>query len=185
MYLIKYLSIYLHAILSTKRVFANGAEPTHANFSGAECRLRKRYNVAHLYRLTKFLRAQFCYRISIVFFYHHHRISIFLFYHHHHISIFPSKSFYKRPYKLTQLIQFVSMSQVVKNNHGFLQLLAVCPAHQRHFLLRTATPQQLHGLVQVLFNVLKEYILMPEENKRNVYKDALVNLAGTNVPYKT
>ena len=33
----------------------------------------------------------------------------------------------------------------------------------------------------------KEYILIPEENKRNVlsYKDALVNLAETNFPYKT
>ena len=33
----------------------------------------------------------------------------------------------------------------------------------------------------------KEYILIPEENKRNVlpYKEALVNLAETNVPYKT
>ena len=70
------------------------------------------------------------------------------------------------------------MSQVVKNNRGFLQFLAVCPAHQRQFLLRTASPQQLHALVQVLYNILKEYILIPEENKRNVlpYKDALVNL---------
>ena len=59
------------------------------------------------------------------------------------------------------------MSQVVKNNRGFLQFLAVCPAHQRQFLLRTASPQQLHTL-----NVLP-------------YKDALVNLAETNVPYKT
>ncbi|CAH3179737.1 unnamed protein product, partial [Porites lobata] len=79
------------------------------------------------------------------------------------------------------------MSQVVKNNRGFLQFLAVCPAHQRQFLLRTASPQQLHALVQILYNILKEYILIPEENKRNVlpYKDALVNLAETNVPYKT
>ena len=71
------------------------------------------------------------------------------------------------------------MSQVVKNNRGFLQFLAVCPAHQRQFLLRTASPQQLHALVQVLYNILKEYILIPEENKRNVlpYKDALINLA--------
>ena len=74
------------------------------------------------------------------------------------------------------------MSQVVKNNRGFLQFLVVCPAHQRQFLLRTASPQQLHALVQVLYNVLKEYILIPEENKRNVL---LVNLAETNVPYKT
>ena len=46
------------------------------------------------------------------------------------------------------------MSQVVKNNRGFLQFLAVCPAHQRQFLLRTASPQQLHALVQVLYNIL-------------------------------
>ena len=64
------------------------------------------------------------------------------------------------------------------------------PPHFYHvycFLLRTASPQQLHALVQVLYNILKEYILIPEENKRNVlpYKDALVNLAETNVPYKT
>ena len=79
------------------------------------------------------------------------------------------------------------MSQVVKNNRGFLQFLAVIPAHQRQFLLRTASPQQLYALVQVLYNILKEYILIPEENKRNVlpYKDALVNLGETNVPYKT
>ena len=77
------------------------------------------------------------------------------------------------------------MSRVAKNNCGFLQLLAICSAHQRQFLLRTASPQQLHALV--LYNILKEYILIPEENKRNVlpYKDALVNLAETNVPCKT
>ena len=70
------------------------------------------------------------------------------------------------------------MSQVVKNNRGFLQFLAVCPAHQRQFLLRTVSPQQLHALVQVLYNILKKYILIPEENKRNMlpYKDALVSL---------
>ena len=79
------------------------------------------------------------------------------------------------------------MSQVVKNNRGFLQFLAVCSAHQWQFLLRTTSPQQLHALVQVLWNILKEYILIPEENKRNVlpYKDALVNPGETNVPYKT
>ena len=79
------------------------------------------------------------------------------------------------------------MSQVVKNNRVFLQFLAVCSAHQRQFLLRTASPQQLHALVQVLYNILKEYILISEENKRNVlpYKDALVNLEERNVPYKT
>ena len=50
-----------------------------------------------------------------------------------------------------------------------------------------SSQQQLHALVQVLYNVLKEYIRFPEENKRKVlsYKDVLVNLAETNVPHKT
>ena len=43
---------------------------------------------------------------------------------------------------------------------------------------------------KLLFGIeypFKEYILIPEENKRNVlsYKDALVNPAETNFPYKT
>ena len=80
------------------------------------------------------------------------------------------------------------MSRVVNNNRGFLQLLADCPAYQRQFLLKTATPQQLHALVQVLRNILMRHINpIPEENKRILlpYKDALLNLASPNVPYKT
>ena len=75
------------------------------------------------------------------------------------------------------------MSRVVKNNRGFLQLLAHCPAQ---FLLRTATPQQVHALVQVLYNVLKGYIPFPEENRQKLhpYKDVLISLAEPNVPYK-
>ena len=42
------------------------------------------------------------------------------------------------------------MSRVVNNNRGFLQLLADCPTFHRQFPLKTATPQQLHALVQVL-----------------------------------
>ena len=79
------------------------------------------------------------------------------------------------------------MSRVVMNNRGFLQLLAIFPSHQRQFLLRTATPQQIHALVQVLHNVLKQYIPIPEENRQKLlsYKDALINLALPDVPYKT
>ena len=79
------------------------------------------------------------------------------------------------------------MSRVVNNNRGFLQLLADCPAYQRQFLLKTATPQQLHALVQVLYNILLEHIPIPEENKRILlpYKDTSLNLASPNVPYKT
>ena len=79
------------------------------------------------------------------------------------------------------------MFREVENRPGFLQLLAVCPAHQRQFLLRTATAQQLHALAQVSYNILKEYIPIPEENERKLwsYEDALLNLAETTVPYKT
>ena len=48
------------------------------------------------------------------------------------------------------------MSRVVNNNRGFLQLLADCPAHQYHFLLKNATPQQIHALVQVFIQYTYE-----------------------------
>ena len=50
----------------------------------------------------------------------------------------------------------------------------------------TATPQQVHALVQVLYNVLKQYIPFPEENRQKLlpYKDALISLAEPNVSYK-
>ena len=89
--------------------------------------------------------------------------------------------------QLPSLVRLVSMSCVVNNNRSFLQLLADCPVHQRQFLLKTAIPQQLHSLVQVLYNILRGHISIPEENKRVLqsYKDALPDLARPNVPYKT
>ena len=89
--------------------------------------------------------------------------------------------------QLPSLVHFEAMSRVVNNNRGFLQLLADCPAYQRQFLLKTATPQQLHALVQVLYNILMGHIPISEENKRILlpHKDALLNLARPNVPYKT
>ena len=79
------------------------------------------------------------------------------------------------------------MPRVVNNNRGFLQLLADFPAYQRQFLLNTATPQQLHALVQVLYSIVMGHIPIPEENKRILlsYKDALLDLASPNVPWKT
>ena len=58
------------------------------------------------------------------------------------------------------------MSRVVKNNRGFLQLLSDCPSKQRQFLLRTATPQQLHALLQVIYNVLTEEEESSSENSQ-------------------
>ena len=76
---------------------------------------------------------------------------------------------------------------MANNNRGFLQLLADCPAYQRQFLLKTATPQQLHALIQVLYNILMGHIPIPQENKQILlpYKDVLFDLASPNVPYKT
>ena len=53
--------------------------------------------------------------------------------------------------------------------------------------LKTATPQQLHALVQVLYNIVMGHISIPEENKWLLlsYKDALLDLARPKVPYKT
>ena len=120
---------------------------------------------------------------------HHHR--------HHHISIvfypsptrfifFPPRNSIK-DCQLPSLVHFVAMSCVVNNNRCFLQLLADCPAYQRQFLLKTATPQQLYALVQVLYNIPMGHITIHEENKPILlpYKDALLNLARPNVPYKT
>ena len=78
------------------------------------------------------------------------------------------------------------MPRVVNNNRGFLQLLADCPTYQRQFLLKTATPQQLLALVQVLYNILLGHIPIPEKKRILLpHKDALLDLAGPNVPYKT
>ena len=54
-------------------------------------------------------------------------------------------------------------------------------------VVTTATPQQLHALVQVLYNILMGHIPISEENKRILlpHKDALLNLARPNVPFKT
>ena len=78
------------------------------------------------------------------------------------------------------------MSRAVKHNSGFLKLLAHFPTHQCEFLLRTATTQQVHALVQVLYNVLKQCIPFPEENRQKClpYSDVLISLAEPNVPYK-
>ena len=68
--------------------------------------------------------------------------------------------------QLPLLVHLVAMCRVLNNNRVFLQLLADCPVHQRQFLLKTATPQQLHALVQLLYNILMGHISIPEENRR-------------------
>ena len=81
----------LHTILSTKGFFADRTEPTRVNSSGAECRLRKRKNVEHLYRFSGHKIPMFSSTTTtttatfLLFSLHHHH------HHHrrHHISIQP------------------------------------------------------------------------------------------------
>ena len=83
---------------------------------------------------------------------HHHQHHRRRRHHYHHNSIvFHHNSIVLNHHRHNSIVLFV----VVKNNRGFLQLLAHCPIHQCEFLLMTATPQQVHALVQVLYNVLK------------------------------
>ena len=79
------------------------------------------------------------------------------------------------------------MSRVVRNNLPFLHLLTCCPEHQGQFLLETATPEQIHALVQIVFNILHGNIPVSKEVKRNLKKhaDALVSLVESSVPFKT
>ena len=83
------------------------------------------------------------------------------------------------------MCSFITMSRVAKNNQAFLQLLADCHPKQRHFFLMTATPQQIHALVQVIRNVLQENIPVSEGYGRKFiqFKDSLVNLADLHLPY--
>ena len=75
----------LHTIHSTKGFFADRTEPTHGNSSRAECRLKNRWNVEHLYRFSghKILLFSSSTTITTIFplfsLHHHH--------HRHHISI--------------------------------------------------------------------------------------------------
>ena len=84
----------------------------------------------------------------LLFFLRHHHISI-VFYPSPTRFIFFSPRDSIKDCQMPTLVHFVSMSRVVNNNRGFLQLLADCPPYQRQFLLKTATPRQLHALVQV------------------------------------
>ena len=90
---------------------------------------------------------------------------LFSLHHHNHLIslVFPPRDSI-RDYQLPFLVRFVALSRVVNKNRGFLQLLADCPSYQRQFLSKTAIPQQLHALVQVLYNILMGHTPIPEEN---------------------
>ena len=78
------------------------------------------------------------------------------------------------------------MSQVVKRNRGYLHLLVSCPAHQRQFLLDTASPEQVHAIVQAAHNVSRGYVPLSNRDKQILtpYKDSIKDLEDPSIPYK-
>ncbi len=78
------------------------------------------------------------------------------------------------------------MSRVVKNNLGFLQALLSCAPHQRQYLLTTATPEQVHALVQATHNVLSCNVPTSEEERIRIrrHKDAQETLIDPATPFK-
>ena len=84
-----------------------------------------------------------------------------------HFNCFPSTRFYKwlPTVILSSFCSNVSCSEPQSWFSSAVSRLP-CLSDQRQFLLKTATPQQLHALVQVLYNVLMGHIPTSEENKR-------------------
>ncbi len=78
------------------------------------------------------------------------------------------------------------MSRVVRNNRGYLHLLATCPSHQRQYLLNTATPEQVHALVQVAHNAACGYLPLSEHDCDNLKRHGKATsfLRSPAVPFK-
>ena len=78
------------------------------------------------------------------------------------------------------------MSHVVRKNRSYLQLLVSCPTHQRQFLLETATPEQVHAIVQAAHNVRQGYVPLSsrEVSILTPHKDSIESLQDPNTPFK-
>jgi len=79
------------------------------------------------------------------------------------------------------------MSRLITDNFGYLQLLADCAEHQRQFLLSSASPQQVHTLCEVCYNLLRGAVPLSEMEKQELKHHAnfIRDLSNTSVPFKT
>ena len=93
---------------------------------------------------------------------------------------FSPTRFYKR-LQTTMVCSFCSNVACSKQKSWFSSDVGWLPCSSA-----PASPQQIHALVQVLYNVLMRHISISEENKRILpsNEDALLNLIRLNVPYK-
>jgi len=78
------------------------------------------------------------------------------------------------------------MSQVVKRNRNYLHCLVYCPSHQRKFLLDSATPEQVHAIVQAVHNLSHGFVSVSPENSRTLtsFNEHLKKLQDPEIPYK-
>ena len=79
------------------------------------------------------------------------------------------------------------MSQLLRDNFGYLHLLVHCPESQRKVLLTTATPEQVHVMCEVCHNLLKGNIPISQRQKERLepHKDDIRVLARASIPFKT
>ena len=79
------------------------------------------------------------------------------------------------------------MSELLRRNHSYFHLLAHSPLpKQNKFLLMTATPEQVHAICELCYNVLKESVPSSDAqwNRLQPNEDELCNLIDTKVPFK-
>ena len=85
------------------------------------------------------------------------------------------------------LDHLMKMSRVVKNNQRYLQLLIKCPCIQRKYLLETASPEQVHAIVQAAHNMCRGYIPLTIQEKEALmpFKQSILDLENPETPFKT
>ena len=79
------------------------------------------------------------------------------------------------------------MSELLRGNHSYLHLLAHSPSpKQKKILLMTATPEQVHAICELCYNVLKGTVPSSDAqwDRLQHYEGELCNLIGTKMPFK-
>ena len=79
------------------------------------------------------------------------------------------------------------MSHLLRENFGYLCHLTNCSPHQRTVLLTTASPEQVHVLCEVCWNLSKGLVPITTAQKERLrdHVDDIRELADPSVPFKT
>ena len=79
------------------------------------------------------------------------------------------------------------MSRLLQNNLGYLNLLAHSSPEQRDYLLATATPEQVHTLCEVCYNIGRGVLPVSNERWKRLkdLRGDIRRLSNSNVPFIT